>query len=55
MIACIKLGNFMQYGPGYAPWLISMIVNDLIIKFDVMLGLGFRFALLFSNNMGNME
>ena len=35
LIASIKLGNFMQYGPGYAPWLISMTVNDVIIKSDV--------------------
>ena len=35
MISCIKLGNSMQYGPGYALWLISMTVNDTIIKSDV--------------------
>ena len=35
MMAHIKLRNFMQYGPGYAPWLISMTVNDVIIKSDV--------------------
>ena len=32
MMACIKLRNFMQYGPEYAPWCISMTVNDVIIK-----------------------
>ena len=35
MMACIKLGNFMQYRPGNAPWLISMTVNDIVIKSDV--------------------
>ena len=35
MILCIKLRNFMQYGPGYALWFISMTVNDVIIKSDV--------------------
>ena len=34
-MACIKLGNFMLYRPGYATWLISMTVNDVIIKSDV--------------------
>ena len=34
MISSIKLRNFMQYGPGYALWLI-MTVNDVIIKSDV--------------------
>ena len=33
--ACIKHGNFMQYGARYAPWLVSMTVNDVIIKSDV--------------------
>ena len=26
---------FLQYGPGYASWLLSMTVNDVIIKSDV--------------------
>ena len=55
MMACIKLRNFMQYGPGYAPWLICMTVNDVISSPMSVLCPGLRFALLFSDNRGNME